>query len=44
VIFYAGKFVKPSQPGHNVNYRALWAGSKLYKAIVLVKPYVAAPA
>jgi alginate export protein len=27
-IFYAGKFVKESQPGHNLNYWALWAGYK----------------
>ena len=27
-IFYAGKFVKKSQPGRNLNYRALWAGYK----------------
>lgn len=25
-IFYAGKFVKQSQPGRNLNYWALWAG------------------
>ena len=27
-IFYAGKFVKESQPGRNLNYWALWAGYK----------------
>jgi len=27
-IFYAGKFVRESQPGHNLNYWALWAGYK----------------
>jgi hypothetical protein len=27
-IFYAGKFVKESQPGQNLNYWALWAGYK----------------
>jgi hypothetical protein len=27
-IFYAGKFVKQSQPGRNLNYWALWAGYK----------------
>jgi Alginate export len=27
-IFYAGKFVKESQPGHNLNYWALWTGYK----------------
>jgi hypothetical protein len=27
-IFYAGKFVKESRPGRNLNYRALWAGDK----------------
>jgi len=25
-IFYAGKFVKESQPGRNLNHWALWAG------------------
>jgi hypothetical protein len=25
-IFYAGKFLKESSPGRNLNYRALWAG------------------
>jgi hypothetical protein len=25
-IFYAGKFVKESQRGRNLNYWALWAG------------------
>jgi len=27
-IFYAGKFVKESQPGRNLNYWALWTGYK----------------
>src|SRR3984885_5713743 len=27
-IFYAGKFVKESQPGRNLNYWAFWAGYK----------------
>ena len=27
-IFYAGKFVKESQPGRNLNYWALWVGYK----------------
>jgi hypothetical protein len=27
-IFYAGKFVRESQPGRNLNYWALWAGYK----------------
>jgi hypothetical protein len=27
-IFYAGKFVKESQPGRNLNYWALWSGYK----------------
>jgi hypothetical protein len=27
-IFYAGKFVKESQPGRNLNYWALWTGFK----------------
>jgi hypothetical protein len=27
-IFYAGKVVKESQPGRNLNYWALWAGYK----------------
>lgn len=27
-IFYAGKFVKESQPARNLNYWALWAGYK----------------
>ena len=27
-VFCAGKFVKESQPGHNLNYWALWAGYK----------------
>lgn len=27
-IFYAGKFVKETQPGRNLNYWALWAGYK----------------
>jgi hypothetical protein len=27
-IFYAGKFVRESQPGRNLNYLALWAGYK----------------
>jgi hypothetical protein len=27
-IFYAGKFVKESQSGRNLNYWALWAGYK----------------
>jgi hypothetical protein len=27
-IFYAGKFVKESQPGRNLNYWSLWAGYK----------------
>jgi hypothetical protein len=27
-IFYAGKFVKESKPGRNLNYWALWAGYK----------------
>jgi len=27
-IFYAGKFVKESQPGHNLTYWALWTGYK----------------
>ena len=27
-IFYAGKFVKKSQPGRNLNYWALWTGYK----------------
>ena len=27
-IFYAGKFVKESQPGRDLNYWALWAGFK----------------
>jgi hypothetical protein len=27
-VFYAGKFVKESQPGCNLNYWALWAGYK----------------
>jgi len=27
-IFYAGEFVKESQPGRNLNYWALWAGYK----------------
>jgi len=27
-IFYAGKFVKESQPRRNLNYWALWAGYK----------------
>jgi hypothetical protein len=27
-IFYAGKFVKQSQPGRNLNYWALWAAYK----------------
>jgi hypothetical protein len=27
-IFYAGKFVKQSQPGRNLNYWALWTGYK----------------
>ena len=27
-IFSAGKFAKESQPGRNLNYRALWAGYK----------------
>ncbi len=27
-LFYAGKFVKESQPGHNLNYWALWTGYK----------------
>jgi len=27
-IFYAGKFVKESQAGRNLNYWALWAGYK----------------
>ena len=26
--FYAGKFVKDSQPGRNLNYWALWTGYK----------------
>src|SRR5207245_2527829 len=29
-IFYAGKFVKESQPGHNLTYWALWTGYKFY--------------
>jgi hypothetical protein len=27
-VFYAGKFVKESQPGRNLNYWALWTGYK----------------
>jgi hypothetical protein len=27
-IFYAGKFLKETQPGRNLNYWALWAGYK----------------
>ena len=27
-IFYAGKFLKETQPGRNLNYLALWAGYK----------------
>ena len=27
-IFYAGKFVKESQPARNLNYWALWTGYK----------------
>ncbi len=27
-ISYAGKFVKESQPGRNLNFWALWAGDK----------------
>ncbi len=27
-IFYAGKFLKQTQPGRNLNYWALWAGCK----------------
>jgi hypothetical protein len=27
-IFYAGKFLKQTQPGRNLNYWALWAGYK----------------
>lgn len=27
-IFYAGKFLKQTQPGRNINYWALWAGYK----------------
>ena len=27
-IFYAGRFLKQTQPGRNLNYRALWAGFK----------------
>ena len=27
-IFYAGKFLKETQPGRNLNYWALWVGYK----------------
>jgi hypothetical protein len=27
-IFFAGKFLKETQPGRNLNYWALWAGYK----------------
>jgi hypothetical protein len=27
-IFYAGRFLKETQPGRNLNYLALWAGYK----------------
>ena len=27
-IFYAGRFLKETQPGRNLNYWALWAGYK----------------
>jgi len=27
-IFYAGRFLKDTQPGRNLNYWALWAGYK----------------
>jgi hypothetical protein len=30
-IFYAGKFVKESQPGRNLNYWALWMGYKFWE-------------
>jgi hypothetical protein len=27
-IFYAGRFLKDTMPGRNLNYEALWAGYK----------------
>ncbi len=27
-IFYAGRFLKDTQPGRNLNYLGLWAGYK----------------
>jgi hypothetical protein len=27
-IFYAGRFLRETQPGRNLNYLALWAGYK----------------